>query len=71
MAEVLEAVKKDRSAVGAAAAALPQIVLVSLAPRALSPACVTPCQTVQSAGVLVDGPTGELLLDADVQVRAR
>ena len=48
--EVLGAVKKDQSAAGTAAAALPQIVLVSLAPRPLSSACVTPCPAVQSAG---------------------
>ena len=51
VAEVLEAVRKDQGAAGAAAA-LPQIVLVSPAPEALSPDSGHPCLLVQRAGVL-------------------
>ena len=53
VAEVLEAVKKDQSAAGAAAAALPQIVLVSSASKALSSSFVIPCPLTQNTAFWV------------------
>ncbi len=56
VAEVLEAVKKDQSAAGAAAAALPQIVLVSSASKSALIYICHPLSPDAEYSLLGDGP---------------